>query len=172
MRNRRTQFLGAATSPGGMMPSGPLPSDQPPQRQYVKDFYVYGFNTVGGIAPAGTFIGNILIDADSDFQLVKLTQFSDIAAAGQTEATRIVPLVTMDIVDAGSGRKLFSTPQAMGAIFGNGDLPFILPVPRIFTARSSIAITLANFDAANSYNVRLAFIGAKLFAGTPNPYLE
>jgi hypothetical protein len=48
-------------------------------------------------------------------------------------------------------------------LFGIGEIPFILPVPRIFKARSSITVAVANFSAATTYNLRLSFIGTKLF---------
>jgi hypothetical protein len=165
---RRQQFLGANPDPQLRQP-GPLQVNMPPDVQYVEDWYAYVPSTISALAAGGSSIFNILMDADSDFKLSKLTQMSDIAGAAQTESSAVIPLVTMDIVDAGSGRKLFSNPIPMGAIFGAGRLPFILPVPRIFTARSSISVTLANYSNATTYNIRLAFIGAKLFAGTPNP---
>jgi hypothetical protein len=103
------------------------------------------------------------VQADSAFKLTKLGFQADIALAVLTEATNVIPLVTINIVDNGSGRNLFSAPIALGTIFGNGRLPFILPVPRIFMPRSNIGVTLANYTAATTYNIRLAFIGSKIF---------
>lgn len=164
---RRMQFLGANPDPM-LREAAPLLTNQQPDVQYSQDFFTYGINALV-LAAGGTFIGNINIDADTDFKLTKLSQMSDIAGAPQTESTAVIPLVTMDVRDAGSGRTLMNIPIPMGAIFGAGRLPFILPVPRIFTSRASIAITLANYSAATTYNIRLAFIGTKLFTGSQNP---
>ncbi len=69
----------------------------------------------------------------------------------------------MQITDSGSGRNLFETPLPISAVFGTGELPFILPTPKLFAARSTINITVANFSAATEYNLRFSFIGYKVF---------
>lgn len=133
------------------------------RRIYVaKDFYVYQEDFLA-LAAGASATGSIDIQADSDFVLQKLGYFADIAAAVQTDSTRVVPLVTISLVDTGSGRNLIETPTPIPTIFGTGRLPFILPTPRVFFARSTITLTLVNFDAAAAYNVRLAFIGYKAY---------
>jgi hypothetical protein len=145
--------------------AGPVPSPQPPKVQYVEDFFVNEVDTAAaGIANGATSNLNFIVQADSDFKLVKMTYFADIALAAQTDSTRIVPLVTIQVVDTGSGRQLFSSPMPIASLCGTGQLPFILPVPRIFKARSNVAIILANFSAASTYNIRVSFIGTKIFA--------
>ena len=84
-------------------------------------------------------------------------------AAAQTESTRVIPLVTMQVTDSGSGRNLFESPVAVPSLFGTGELPFILPTPKLFSARSTITIAVANFDTAATYNLRFSFIGYKAF---------
>ena len=140
-----------------------MASPRAPKVQYVKDWFIYRGQALA-LAPAAVANVNITIQADSDFELVKLAQMSDIAAAAQLSSTLVIPLVTMQLVDGGSGRQLFSDPIPMGAIFGGQGLPYILPVPRIFKARSNIALTLTNYDAGVTYNLRFAFMGAKIFA--------
>lgn len=142
--------------------AGPLPNLGQPQVQYVEDWFVYGINTLA-IAPAANVNANIQIQADSDFKLVKLSLMADIAAASTTISTLVIPNVTIQIVDTGSGRQLFSQPIPLGTIFGTAGLPHILPVPRIFKARTNIAMQFANYDAAVTYNVRMAFEGSKIF---------
>lgn len=146
--------------------AGPLVSPQPPAVQYVEDFFIYEFDVLA-IAPAATVNGNIQIQADSDFKLTKITLMADIAAAAQLESTVVIPLATLMVLDTGSGRQIFSAPVALGAIFGNGRLPFILPVPRIFKARTNISLAVVNYDAAVTYNIRMAFIGSKIFQMGP-----
>lgn len=149
-----------ATAPQGT--AGPLPSPTQPNIQFVEDFFIYELDILA-IGPGATANANIQIQADSDFKLVKITTMADIAAASQLEGTRVLPLVTLQIVDTGSGRQIFSSPVAMGALFGTGQLPFILPVPRIFKARTNISLSFTNYDAAVTYNLRNAFIGNKIF---------
>lgn len=130
--------------------------------QLTSDFFIYELD-VASIANGASQNVNITIQADSDFCLVKLGITADIAGAAQTSSTQIVPLCTINIVDTGSGRQIFSAPVAIPSLFGNGQLPFILPVPRLFKARSNIAVALANYSNATTYALRMAFIGFKRF---------
>lgn len=128
----------------------------------LKDFFVYAID-FATLAAGATATDNIQIQADADFEVQKLTYFSDIAGAAQTLTTQVVPLITVLIVDAGSGRQLMDRAVAIPALFGDGRIPFILPTPRIFAARSNITFTLVNFSAATTYRTRLNLIGTKLF---------
>lgn len=130
----------------------------------IKDFYIYE-EDFSALASGATATGSINIQADSDFVLQKLTYFADIAAAAQTANGRVIPLVTVQITDTGSGRNLMETAAPITNVFGIGQIPFILPQPKLFLARSTITITVANFDAAVDYNLRLSFIGHKVFRG-------
>ncbi len=141
-------------------PSAPQAMRVGPQKR--RDFFVYTLQFSDLAAGAATQ-GAIQIQADSDFELSKFTMFADIAEAVETEATRVLPLVTIQITDTGTGRALFNAPLPIPAIMGDGRIPFILPVPKIFSANASVAIEVANFSAATEYNIRLALIGAKIF---------
>lgn len=134
----------------------------PAPRAIMKDFYIYQ-EDFSGLAAGTSATGNVNIQADSDFVLQKITFFADIAAAAQTESTRVIPLVSMQVTDSGSGRNLFESAVPIAAIFGTGELPFILPTPKLFSARSTITINVSNFDAAATYNLRFSFIGYKAF---------
>ena len=130
----------------------------------AKDFFAYqeSFTIVNS---GQTATGNINIQADSDFQLQKLTYFASISNATQTDSSRVVPLVTLEITDSGSGRNLFEEAVPIPSIFGTGQEPFILPTPKIFPARSTITLNLTNFSAATDYKMFLTFIGYKIFRG-------
>lgn len=136
------------------------PSQAPgaPRVQFVEDFFIYQLDLLA-VGLGVTVNGNFQIQADSDFKLIKLTQWAD-DTAGAFVAD---PLLALQINDSGAGRNLFSVPVPVKNVFGEGDLPFILPIPRIFKARSNIAVTLQNFSPATAYNVRLSFIGTKIF---------
>lgn len=131
--------------------------------QLRRDFFVYDIDFLA-IAPGGTANGQIQIQADADFELQKLTHFSDIAAAGETEGSRVLPLVTVQITDTGTGRQMFNAPVPIPAMFGDGRIPFILPTTKVFSRNASVSFVLSNYDVAHTYNVRLQLIGAKIFA--------
>lgn len=132
------------------------------QQQIAEDFFVYQAD-FSALAPNTPQTATINIQADSHFKWVMATYDADIAAAAFTEANAPVPNVTVQITDTGSGRNLFSSAVPVPSIFGRGQLPFVLPLPRIFAARSSISITAANYDAAETYNLKLSLVGMKLF---------
>lgn len=134
------------------------------QQNVIKDFYVYQ-EDFASLANGASATGNINIQADSDFVVQKLTYFADIAAAVQTDATRVIPLVNVLITDTGSGRNMMESALPISNIFGTGEIPFILPTPKLFLARSTITIQLSNFSAATTYNLRLSFAGYKIFRG-------
>ena len=91
-------------------------------------------------------------------------QFSDIAAAIQTDSSRVIPVATVLITDSGSGRQFMDSDVPVASIFGTGALPFVLPQPKIVSARSNLTVKVTNLTAGTTYNIRLAFIGVKLFA--------
>ncbi len=126
------------------------------------DFYTYEAEALGLVAGAAAN-DIITIEADSNFVLQKLNYIADIAAAAFTDDTRPIPLVTIQLTDTGSGRNLMSNPIPIPSLFGTGQLPFILPNPRVFLRNSTIQVAFVNFDAAAAYNVRLAFIGYKIY---------
>ena len=128
----------------------------------VKDFYIYGVNFLS-VAPGASPTVPLAIQADSDFEVHKLTFASDVNGAVQTDATRTIPQCTLIITDTGSGRQLMNQAIDLSTILGDGENPFILSVPRLFRANTSISFVLTNYSAAETYNVRLSLIGAKIY---------
>lgn len=131
-----------------------------------KDHFIYVCNS-GQLAPAGSSTQQIKIEADSQFTAVKLCYMADIAGAAQTDSTKVIPLVRVQIQDSGSGRNLQDVAVPIDSLAGRGELPFVLPIPKIFSANSSIKVTFTNYSAGTTYtNVELAFIGFKTFGVT------
>lgn len=158
---RRRFYLGDAAQP--MQPTGnPGPFPGPaPENQFVQDWFTYTIASLG-LSSAGSFIGNIQIDADSDFILTKMS-----AKVNTTGSDTSLPLddvlATILLVDGGSQRNLMSAPTPIPALFGTGELPHILAQPRTFKSRTNIAITIANYSVGTSYDIYLAFEGRKVF---------
>lgn len=132
------------------------------EQNVVRDFFVYSA-TFSSLANGTSATQSINIQADSDFIVQKMAYFADIAAAVQTDSSRVIPLCTIQITDQGSGRNLMDSPQPVSSICGTGQIPFILPNPKLFLARSTVVITAANFSAGTTYNLRISFIGHKKF---------
>lgn len=139
-----------------------VPASQMPAVQSVQDYFSYQLN-FAALAAGGSSNGSFQVQADSDFKWLKATCMADIALAVQTVSAQVIPLCTIQITDTGSGRQLMNAPVPIWNLFGSGQIPFILPVPRIFRANSNITVAVANYSAATTYNLRLTFIGTKIF---------
>jgi len=127
-----------------------------------RDFYIYEAEALA-LVSGGSANDIVNIEADSDFYMQKFAYEADIAGAAFTADTRPIPLVTIQLIDSGSGRQLMQNPIPVSSFMGDGQLPFILPNPRLFLRNSTIQIAFTNFDAAITYNIRLAFIGYKIY---------
>jgi hypothetical protein len=121
----------------------------PTQERFVRDFFSY---TTGrqAVAPAATVVSNILIQADSAFEIIKLVGYADVAGAAETANTRVIPNALILITDTGSGRQLMSAAVPYGSLFGAGEMPFIWP-------------RITSFEAANTNNIAITLVGNKIF---------
>lgn len=133
-------------------------------RRYEQDFYIYSTPIITSLAAAASQTVIIPIEADSSFTIIKASYFADIAGAAQTDSTRVIPLVSVQIQDSGSGRNLQNVAIPINCYGGSDGLPFVWPIPREFKPSSSISVTFTNFSAATTYaNLRLTFSGIKKF---------
>lgn len=129
----------------------------------TKDFYIYTAR-VQNLAPGVSSTQTINIEADANFVAVKMAYMADIAGAAQTNDSRVLPLVRVQIRDSGSGRSLQNIPVPINSVAGQGELPFVLPIPREFSANASINFSFENYSVATTYaNVELSLIGYKRF---------
>jgi len=131
-----------------------------------KDFFVYDF-FCDTIAPGDANKPiTVTVQNDSQFLWQKTAFFCDIGGAVQTQSSRVLPLVSMQVFDTSSGRQQFNVPVPVPAIAGDGQFPFILPEPRLLVPKSTITIELSNYSAATTYvNLHILMIGTKIFMG-------
>lgn len=108
-------------------------------------------------------IGQFNVDSDSDLMV-----YGQVALVTETDDTTPVPLppLTVDIRDAGSGRNWSSAPVPLVNWFGTAQMPYLYQKPRVLGGASVLTVTVANLSTT-SRNVRLTFLGVKLF-----PYAE
>ncbi len=128
-----------------------------------RSFFSYTLQTAS-IAAGATDTDTVNIENDSQFVWTKTSYFADLAGAVQTDATRVIPLVTAQITDSGSARQFFDTPQPINNIAGQGNIPFILPAPFIFKNNANINVTFTNYSAATTYtNVIITLHGFRIY---------
>lgn len=130
------------------------------ENDYIaKEFYVYTASLTS-LAAGSSNADQVQIEADSDFLINKMMFTVFDAANGALVAS---PNLTVQLTDSGSGRNLFDEPQAITAIAGIGQLPFIPPVAKLLRAKSTFTVTFANRSAATLYNIALSMAGTKLY---------
>jgi hypothetical protein len=128
-----------------------------------RDFYSYTQRAVIAGVVGTTVPLTFQIEADSYFYMNALSYQADTALAAVTDSTNVVPLVTVTILDSGSGRQLMANPVPLNCIAGYNGGPFRLPKPRRFSPTSQIVATFVNY-AAVAYNISLCLSGFKVYA--------
>ena len=118
----------------------------------------------GPIPPAGVATFNINIQKDANFKILAGAYQCDVAGAPQLTSTQQVPIAVVQLTDTGSGRAFFDRPVPIISVFGNGQLPFPWPMPKVMKALSTLQVQVTNNDTVNTINLRLNFIGNKEYA--------
>lgn len=133
-------------------------------RRGNKDYFWYGppvFTMSSVLTPV---TNNIQLDADANFMWIASTYQIDVAGALLTEATNIIPLVSLLINDTGSGKNLMNVAVPLGSMAGDGKRPYRLPRPRVFGANATIQLNWTAFVVAGTtYNIRFTMHGFKVY---------
>lgn len=165
----RGQFAGGNTGRGrnGAPSTVILPPTHPwwlnkEFRGLLKDYFVYAKDWRGTtVLPAGgTLALNITINGDSHFECVSTCRI--VTLTDDTTFIAQAPILVR-IEDTGSGRIVSDQPLHIENWFGTAEQPKYWDMPKLYPANSTITLTLQNLDAANAYNVQLAFHGFKIF---------
>lgn len=124
-------------------------------------FFVYSAS-ISNIAAGSSGSDVVNIQSDSDFIVRQISaQVLDPSTNGIMDEIDITLLVQIN--DLGSGASVFDAPLHVRTIAGTASLPFILPVPRLFAARSSIEVVASNPTGSNQpQSLSLALIGEKV----------
>jgi len=133
-----------------------------------RDFYAYQASFTGLAGTVGTQATDIVsIEADANFYLTKIAGNGLIADDAPTVAPfGVIPAVSVQINDTGSGRNLFNEPVPMAAIAGQAGLPFVLDYPRLIHRNSTLQVTVSALsDNATYSDIFLTFIGFKVYPG-------
>lgn len=131
-----------------------------PKTERVLGFFVYPMPVIA-VAPAARGQAEIQIEASTDFWWIKSAYIADNAGAAQTDATRIVPNVDVQLTSTGSDRSLSQDFTPISSWFGSQGLPFVLPFAQLITANSILRANIISREAALTLNIRLLFIGWK-----------
>lgn len=130
-----------------------------------KDTYTYVFS-LASIAPAT--VGqesSITIENDSYFLAEKMSFFcTNDAVDTQTQETRILPNLTIQLESTSSGRRQMSQPTPLAAIAGSGEFPLIWPQPKLYVPKTTVQLAFSNFSTTDTYrNIFVNMIGTKIY---------
>ena len=99
------------------------------------------------------------INSDSDFMVQKLTYW---ASSNLSQVNN--PVLQLMLTDGGAQKNLFDAPLFFEELAGTGQLPFVLPINRMFSANSVIQGTLYNLTTATTYDyVQLQLHGVRCY---------
>lgn len=134
---------------------------------YIPDLFTYqiDFNTAGGsnIAAGANATGSFTVQAGQIFLWQQACYIADTIQATLTDATRLIPLCTVQLSDSNSGKNLSNSAVPVPSMFGTAQLPFVLPNPRVCYPQTVMSALVTNYAAATNYNLRLSFIGLALY---------
>lgn len=129
-------------------------------------WFIYSTPSAVALSASGTGTSTIQIQADSVFELKRLTGWVYVTGTVATPIT--FPPILVNISDTSSGSYLFDTAVPLGTVAycGAGFGPFNLPeeTQRFFAPNASLTVSFTNVDAGNAYTVRFNLQGNKLFA--------
>lgn len=131
-----------------------------------QDFFTYPISFLN-IAAGAQSTQQMQFDASSDFYWFYSAYDAENAAAvtNITSATRIYPRASILITPTDTSSQFMQAAVPITSLFGNGENPFVMPVPRKIPARSVLTFQFTNRDTALAYNVFLSLIGKKQYLG-------
>lgn len=112
-----------------------------------------------GVASLASATAQLQIDASSDFLVVS----QSIEAIDDVTTLAVASAALIQINDSGSGTTLWNVPTPVTNLFGTAQLPFLLPMPRLFTANATMTGSLTNKTTANATSFFLSFHGVKIW---------
>lgn len=126
--------------------------------------FKYQTPLIASIANGVTSQVSIQFDQNSSFNWLRTTYSVDLAGVAETENTLVIPLVTVQITDQGSGMSFMNAPIPIYTIAGFGQLPYVLPTPQLIQPNASFIYSFNNYSAGTTYtNLRLQFHGYRIF---------
>lgn len=127
--------------------------------------FKYQTPTIASLANGVSQQVTIQYDQNSTFNWLRTTYSVDLAGAAEDNVEIVIPLVTLQITDQGSGMSFMNAPIPLYTIAGStGELPYVLPTPQLIAANASFIYSFSNYSAASTYtNLRLQFHGYRIF---------
>lgn len=135
-------------------------------RYSFRDAFTYTISLESGatLAPAAATTLTFNIDGESDFFWDKGTIYADVANDGTLYNAGELPGVLITIVDTNSQRPMMNNPTPVSNHFGTGELPFILPIRKLFQSKATVKLAIQNITDNKTYTrLDFSFVGIKAY---------
>lgn len=128
----------------------------------VRSFFGYPVPLVT-LAPGAQTSATVRIESASDFYWIKSAYWAEDNAGvgGQTDSTRIIPSIDVQIQSSGADRNLLNGYVPVPSIFGTGELPSVLPFPTELLANSEVRFDFRSREAALTIDLYCVLLGWK-----------
>jgi len=121
------------------------------ERNVQRDLSAISFNVAAVSLGAGAS-ETVTINTESDSRFIWLkTAYSVNGGVSSSPTTFVIPSMTVQIIDSGSGRTLFQRPLQISSMAGHMGLPFVNALPRTFSPNSAIQVLFTNTSSATAY---------------------
>ncbi len=126
--------------------------------------FQYQTPSIASLAPGAQTTVTIQFDQNSTFNWLRTTVVADLAGVAETESGLVLPLVTLQMTDTGSGMSFMNAPIPLISIAGTAQLPYVLTTPQLIQPNASYLFAFASYAAAATYtNLRLQLHGYRIF---------
>lgn len=158
------QVLGGSGGAGGNITVPALYLDFLPKewQDRPRDYFTYAPTDIAALAPGAATTASFSVQQDSGFLFTGLAGH----VVDSTLKTIVAdPMLSISILDAGSGRQLQNRALHWQNTVGTSQLPYFLPYPKWFKPTSDVTVSYVSLVPAGgaTYQIFLDFIGFKVF---------
>lgn len=127
-------------------------------------WFTYATVDTGSMAANAVATPSIQIQADSAFEVIKLTSATAIQTTTNTSSIDTMNrTLSVLMYDTGSGAQLSNIAVPIDAMFGTAKQPYVLPCSRVFNPSAVINFTITNTGTTVYTSCILALHGWKIY---------
>lgn len=129
----------------------------------IRSYFVYPIPAVINLTAGSSTTSTLRIESATNFYWIKSMFWAENNAAvgGQTQSTRVLPSVDVNIQTSGADRNLFNAFVPIASVFGTGEIPSVLPMPMMLPASSELRVDFRSRESALAVDLYLAIAGWK-----------
>ena len=131
---------------------------------FKERFHSYVLSTAAALAAGANTPLNFLVDTGYDFIWMKAEAFI-YDANGLQVSTLQLPRLTVILQDGSTKQAINDNEVPIAALFGTGQIPYILPTRHRIVGGATFSATIFNRHANTAFSVDLVFSGMHVAPG-------